>query len=288
MELSVVIPCRNGARTISSQLEALSAQDWDGTWEIIVADNGSTDDTQEIVRSYQTRLPRLRLIDACSRPGAAHARNVGARAACGQAIVFCDADDEAGIGWLAAMGNALRRHDFVANRMDFEKLNSVWITAGMRNTQGSQLPKISYPPYLSYAGGGGLGIKRALHEDVGGFDESLPQLQDTDYCFRIQRQGVELHFVEDALMHVRFSDQPRALFRQTRRWARFNVLMYKRYGGGMRLDHPWRHHFSTWRALIRCAPHALHKETRVGWVRTLGWQIGLLQGAILYHVPPIF
>ncbi len=287
MELSIVIPCRNAARTIATQLEALSAQEWNGSWEIIVADNGSTDGSQEIVKKYQSWQPRLRLIDASGRRGAGHARNAGARAAEGQAIVFCDADDEAGAGWLAAMANALRQHDFVANRMDCEKLNSVFVTAGMRNAQGRGLQKIAYPPYLPHAGGCGLGIKRALHEEVGGFDEALPQLQDTDYCFRIQRRGVELHFVPDAVMHVRYSDRARALFHQRRRWGKFNVLMYKRYRQEMRLAHPWREHLWRWRGLIRGSARLMHKETRINWIRALGWQIGLLQGSIVYRVPPV-
>jgi glycosyltransferase involved in cell wall biosynthesis len=287
MELSVVIPCLNAAATIGAQLEALSRQSWHGSWEVVVADNGSADGTQAIVGSYRGRLPEIRLIDASDRRGAAHARNAGARAARGQAIVFCDADDEAGEGWLQALAEALALYDFVASRMDVEKLNPRTIVNAMSNPQKSGLPKIAYPPYLPYAGGCGLGVKRALHEAAGGFDESLAQLEDTDYCFRLQQRGVELHFVPQALMHVRFSNRPGVLFRQARLWAQFNVLMYKRYRQDMRVPRPWRRHLSSWRALIRNAPRVLRKETRPGWMRTLGTQIGVLQGAILYRVPPV-
>jgi glycosyltransferase involved in cell wall biosynthesis len=287
MELSIVSPCLNAAGTIGIQLEALSHQEWDGSWEVIIADNGSTDGTKDIVRSYSGRLPSLKLIDASKRRGAGHARNAGAKAARGEAIVFCDTDDEPGAHWLGAMANALRRYDFVANRMDFEKLNPHVVEAGGRSPQGSSLQKVAYPPYLLHAGGSGLGVKRALHEAVGGFDESLPQLQDTDYCFRLQLRGVKLHFVPDAVMHVRYSSELRALFRQRRRWGKFNVLMYKRYRREMRLPHPWRDHLWTWRSLILNTPHVLHKETRIKWMRALGWQVGLLQGSILYRVPPV-
>ena len=53
MKLSVVIPCFNAASTIAAQLEALSKQQCSDTWEIIIADNGSTDETLNIVREYQ-------------------------------------------------------------------------------------------------------------------------------------------------------------------------------------------------------------------------------------------
>lgn len=287
MQLSVVIPCFNAARTIGHQLEALCRQEWSQSWEVIVADNGSTDETGGIVETYAGRLPGLRMIDASDRRGAAHARNAGARVAQGQAIVFCDADDEVGLGWLAAMGDALSRCDFAANRIDFAKLNPPSIYTNLKNAQGGGLQRVAYPPYLPHAGGGGLGVKRAIHERVGGFDESLPYLEDTDYCFRIQLSGFELHFVPAAVMHVRFSSRPGSLFRQARMWAQYNVLMNKRYGGGLTLPHPWKLYVQTWRNLIGCAARVFRKESRLAWMKTLGTQIGLLQGAIRHRTPPV-
>ncbi|MGH7824066.1 MAG: glycosyltransferase family 2 protein [Candidatus Binatia bacterium] len=287
MQLSVVIPCFNAAPTIGNQLEALCRQEWSQSWEVVVADNGSTDGTGGIVETYAGRLPGLRMIDASDRRGAAHARNAGARVAQGQAIVFCDADDEVGLGWLAAMGDALSRCDFAANRIDFAKLNPPSIYKNLKNAQGGGLQRVAYPPYLPHAGGGGLGVKRAIHERVGGFDESLPYLEDTDYCFRIQLSGFELHFVPEAVMHVRFSSRPGSLFRQARMWAQYNVLMNKRYGGGLTLAHPWKSYVQTWRSLIGCAARVFRKESRLAWMKTLGTQIGLLQGAIRHRTPPV-
>ena len=287
MKLSIVIPCLDGAQTIGAQLEALCRQRWPELWEVIIADSGSTDGTAEVIERYRQFLPDLRVVDASDRLGSAHARNAGAAVARGEAILFCDADDEVGTGWLAAMGKALRDHDFVASRMDVTKLNPPWISKNMRNAQGSGLQRVRYSPYLPHAGGSGLGIKKAIHEMVGGFDESLPRLMDTDYCFRVQLHGVELCFVADAVMHVRYSVNSSSLFRQARLWAEYNVLMYKRYGGHAELPHPWESYFQTWRDLISCAPRMLHKETRPAWMKTLGTQVGLLQGAIRFRVPPV-
>ena len=69
--------------------------------------------------------------------------------ASGDALVFVDADDEVAPGWLEAIGNALRVHDFVASRMDFEKLNTPAMAARMRiHPQRTGLQKLWYPPYL--------------------------------------------------------------------------------------------------------------------------------------------
>src|ERR1700756_5684791 len=99
MKLSVIIPCYNVGDNIAAQLEALAGQQWSEPWEVIVADNGSTDNSLQVVRECARRLPELRIIDASGKAGAAHARNVGARAATGDYLAFCDADDEVAPGW---------------------------------------------------------------------------------------------------------------------------------------------------------------------------------------------
>jgi GT2 family glycosyltransferase len=287
MEVSVVTPCLNAADTIANQLEALARQQWNGSWEVIIADNGSTDRTHEIVETYSKRLPRLKLVEARARRGAAHARNAGVKAAAGAAVVFCDADDEVSAGWLGAMANALSRHDFVANRMTHAKVNSPWVAESLPHPQERGVQRVAYPPYLPHAGGSGIGIKRQVHELVGGFDESLPCLEDTDYCFRVQLNGFPLEFVPDAVMHYRLREQPLAAFHQACLWAEYNVLLYKRYRRDMRISRPWRRHLSTWRALIRTGPRVLQPEARLPWVRTLGAQVGVLRGAIRHRVCPI-
>jgi cellulose synthase/poly-beta-1,6-N-acetylglucosamine synthase-like glycosyltransferase len=79
LTVSVVIPARNAAWCLTEQLRALAAQDFDGTWEVVVSDNGSTDGTVALVRDLAASFPvPLRVVDASRRPGPAHARNEGA------------------------------------------------------------------------------------------------------------------------------------------------------------------------------------------------------------------
>jgi GT2 family glycosyltransferase len=222
-----------------------------------------------------------------ARRGAAHARNVGARIVSGDTLVFCDADDVVGDGWLGAVGNALSHHDFVASRMDVKKLNAPWLAQCLNNVQGYQLRRAPYPPFLYHAGSSGLGIKRAIHDEVGGFDESLLQREDTDYCFRVQLRGTHFHFEPNAVIHIRYSERSNVLFRQARLWAKYHAVLYRRYGGDAPLDGVWRAYWRTWRDLLRCLPRVLSSETRPAWMKSLGTQIGLLQGAVKYRVAPI-
>jgi glycosyltransferase involved in cell wall biosynthesis len=286
MKLSIVVPCRNGAATLADQLGALQAQQWHGKWEVIVADNGSSDASRAVAANYRGRVPGLRVIDASAARGAAHARNCGARESEGDFIAFCDADDQVGAGWVAAIAEALERHEFVASRMDYAKLNER-LLGGIGRSQEESLQRIGYPPYWLHAGGSGLGVRRAVHEQVGGFDESLPFLEDTDYCFRIQQAGYPLVFVATACVHVRIRPNSRALFHQARHWAQYNVLMNRRYGGGDAIPHAWKCHVQGWRDLIGCLPRVFSRERRPSWLKSFGTQIGLLEGAIRYRVPPV-
>ncbi len=287
MKLSVIIPCFNAADTIAVQLEALANQYWSEPWEVIVSDNGSTDETVAIAKQYQEKMPHLQIVDSSDQQGAAHARNVGALAAVGEAFAFCDADDELAPGWVAAMGKALAKYDFIACQREYKKLNEPWTLKYRRRAQLAQLTGLqeySYPPYLPYASSSTLGVRRSVHEAIGGFDETMLKLQDTDYCWKIQLAGTELHFVPEAVVHYRFRHTIKGLYQQMRLWGEYNVLLYKKYRSlGMPKLSP-KEGVKAWLRLLKHLPQLFSKEERALWVRTLAWRTGRLQGCIKYRV----
>lgn len=228
MTLSVVIPTFNGAETIGEQLDALARQDWQGPWEVVVSDNGSTDATRAVVESYAERFPTLTVVDSSDVPGAAHARNVGAAAATGDYVLFCDDDDIVGDGYLQAMATALERHPLVAARMEHRRLNPAWTQGTYGDPQRDGL--LASPSFLPYAYGCSLAVRRDIHIKVGGFDEAfVPTGEDNDYCYRIQLSGTPLHFVPAAVLHYRHRQRLGEIFRQFRRYGRAWVLVQKHY-----------------------------------------------------------
>ena len=74
--ISVVIPVLDAAEWLGHQPAALAAQDVPVPWEVLVADNGSTDETVDVALSWRKDLP-LRLVDASERRGINHARTAG-------------------------------------------------------------------------------------------------------------------------------------------------------------------------------------------------------------------
>jgi len=231
--LSIVIPCFNSEATIGAQLSALADQTTQYWWEVLVSDNGSCDNTLAIATRFRDRIERLQLVDASARRGAAYARNTGAKAAAGDTLLFCDADDVMGEDYIEAMGRALERDDFVACRYDFRKLNTSWLAAARGSSaEGQGLAGGYCHPTLPYAGAGGLGIKKSIHDAVNGFDMTLGAMagqEDTDYCIRVQLAGTPLVFVHDAVMHVRFRQTVPGVFRQAWAWAESGAHVKRRY-----------------------------------------------------------
>jgi glycosyltransferase involved in cell wall biosynthesis len=292
MDLSVIIPCYNAANTLSQQLEALAAQEWAQPWEVIVADNGSCDGSPQVARRYCGRVPGLRIVDASARRGGAFARNVAARVAQGRLLAFVDADDVVAPGWVAAISAALAAQPFVASRFETERLNChSWVSRARANPQADGLQRFSFPPYLLHAGGSGIGIWRALHEQVGGFDESMLRLMDTDYCFRVQQEcGVQLAFVPEAIVSIRYHNSLRGMFRQTRERAIYNIYLAERYRPKelpRKSLRAWYSFGRRWLRLGRRLARVRSREQFAEWLRLLGWYVGLAQGSMKYKAPPL-
>jgi GT2 family glycosyltransferase len=280
----VVIPCFNGATTVGEQLDALAAQTYDGTWEVVVADNGMLPESRRFIEVYRRGFPRLRIVDARDQRGQAYAMNVGARAARGDAILFCDDDDVVGSGWVEALARALEEHEFVASHLETERLNEPWLHSVRRPARpGERLP---YAPYLPHAGGGGMGIRRELFERVGGFDESMSPLHDTDLCVRVQLAGALLHYVPDAVVHIRFRTGFAATYRQGWAYGECNARVQARYATGLRSTRGWwkwplRH----WQTIAVSSARAFDRSSRARLAWALGWQVGRLRGSFRYRVP---
>ena len=281
MKLSVIIPCYNGADTIATQLEALSNQSWSEPWEVIVSDNGSTDNSMEIVRQYSNRLPNLRIVDASARVGQPYALNAGAHASAGNALAFCDADDEVAPAWVAAMGEALSRHDFVAGRFEMKRHNPTWMKSTHNQEVG--LNTYRYPQYLLHAGSGNMGVRRSVHDALGGFDESMPYLFDTDFCFRAQLAETKLHFVPEAVLYYRAPSDMRTIFRKARLNGEYNVLLYKRYRplGMPKLS--FSKGVSGWLHMLRDIATLRSRNDLAQWAWSFAWRLGRVKGCFKYR-----
>jgi GT2 family glycosyltransferase len=286
-QLSVVLPCRNGAATIAAQLEALAAQTWAERWELVVADNGSADESMRIVEAFRDRFPVLRVVDASATPGAPAALNAGVRASSGRRIAFVNDDDEVAAGWLEAIARGLEQYDVVGGRLEYERLNEQWTIELRERPQDAGLLEWGFLDYLPFAAGASLAVRRELHESIGGFDESMvPAGEDMDYCWRLQQAGATIGFVPDAVTHYRLRPSLRAVFRQGVNYGKGHVLAYKKHRdrGLGRAPHPWRSGVRGWLGLVRRIPHVRTKLGRARLCWQAGLRLGLLKGSLKHRV----
>lgn len=280
--LSVVLPVRNAARTLAAQLEALvGAERPPVDLEVIVADNGSSDDTVALAHSFVDRLP-VTVIDASDVPGANHARNRGIAAARHDRILLCDGDDCVDSHWLIEMAKAFDAGNvLIAGPIDYTELNP----AHVRAWRGSRMAGVtSVLGFLPSGHGANLGFTRSVFDQVGGFDEKFVGGDDTDFCWRAQLAGFELHAVPNALVHYRLRPSLTGLIRQEIDYGVAEAQLYRKFASnGVRRRHPIAFVREAWWLLTRL-PFAWSASRRGAWVRRWARQVGRIRGSIINRV----
>jgi len=274
--ISVVVPVRNGMPWIEQQLQALSTQEVPADWEVVVADNGSDDGTTACVQRWSERHPRIRLVDASARRGAAAARNKGVRSARGRLLAFCDADDVVRSGWLASICGALSGADLVAGMFDFGALDghpsSFPVPAATR--------QLGFLPFALTAN---LAVRREIFEAAHGFNEELSPEEDVDLCWRLQLAGYRFTVAADAIVEKRGRATGRTTFRAAWAYGLCGPRLYVRYRAkGMRRD--LRGAAKAWVWLIAASPGLVRPSRRRSWIRTFGIRAGRLAGSVKLRV----
>jgi glycosyltransferase involved in cell wall biosynthesis len=281
--VSVVVPVLNGAATLSQQLQALAAQTYPGRWELVVADNGSTDETARVVREWTGRLPCLRLVDASDRMSTNYARNVGAAAARGDLLAFCDADDVAMPGWLAAMVAALGSFDLVGGRLDDEVLNDPVSRAWRARPGVGGLPSaLSFRPYATSAN---LGVRAEVLRALGGWNEDFVRGgTEVEFCWRAQLAGYRLGYAPDAVMQYRYRATRWAFAYQLYRYGRAEVQLFRAFRDrGAPRPSVYRA-CRAWAWAFLHLPYLLRSRTHQGrWLRTAAFRVGRLDGSVRFR-----
>ena len=274
--ISVMVPVLNGMPWLEHQLLALSTQQVPVEWEVMVADNGSEDETRAASARWTDRDPRIHLVDASAGRGAAVARNVGVRSARGSLLAFCDADDVVGPGWLASISTALADSDLVAGVFDFGAVhgdpNSLPAPAATRQLG-----------FLPFGLSANLGVRREAFEAVHGFAEELSAGEDVDLCWRLQLAGYRFAVAADAVVEKRERVAGLPTFRAAWAYGLCGPRLYARYRAeGMRRD--LRGAAKAWVWLVAALPGLVKRPRRRQWVRTFAIRSGRLAGSVRLRV----
>jgi glycosyltransferase involved in cell wall biosynthesis len=277
--ISVVMPVLNGEAHISEQLTALASQSYSGPWELVIVDNGCTDRTIEIVRSNHHALPAVRIADAKGKRGLSHARNVGAAAAQGDFLAYCDADDVVSPGWLEALAEAAPDCDLVGGRNEWERLNEPTVIAWRPSHEMTELMRAH--DFLPYAPGGNLGVWRSVARTVGWDERFAFGGSDQVFAWRAQVADYRLAFAPDALVHLRFRRSIAATARQFYRYGRAGPFVHRAFREFGIPEADNRPALEKWRQLAIRLPDVFSSRARRGhWIRTAAFRLGRLVGSV--------
>ncbi len=206
-KISVIVPTYNRAKTIKSCLDSILNQTLK-LHEIIVADDGSTDETKTIL----DQIPGLKVIRIEKNGGVSYARNLAIKQAKGDWLAFCDSDDTWTKDKLQKQWLFLQQNPFY----EIMQSQDIWIRNGVRvNPQKHLLKKEGWIFSLALerclVSASNVLLKKELFDKFGYFDEKLPACEDYDLWLRILRHkpiGLDQNYTmyryeghEDQLSH---------------------------------------------------------------------------------------
>lgn len=222
--VSVVVPVYNDPTGLDRTLAALVSQTR-VDYEVLVVDNGSTDDTPAVAAKYESSHPEtVTLLVEDEAQGSYAARNKGIERARGAVLAFIDADMTVGEDWLFSALGAMdeREAAYMGCRVEIVIETE---TAVARYNRLSGFPVESYVREQHFAPTCGLLIRRAVIEDVGPFDETLISGGDAEFGRRVHEAGYEIEYAPEVTMYHPARDSFRAF---AKKYVRVGRGIYQR------------------------------------------------------------
>lgn len=218
VDVSVVICTFNRSADLAGAVESVVRQDAvDFSYEVIIVDNGSTDDTKAVVERLARAHPVVRYL--CERhAGLSHARNAGYQTAHAPVVAFLDDDAVAEPGWLHAAVNAFRAAPpdvgVIGGRIIpvWEAPQPGWLTDRpalcLTMLDWSDVPREICDLRIEWLAGANMAVRRHLIAEVGGFHPALGRagsrnLSSEDIFLQRQLQRAGVRLLYDPAMSVR-------------------------------------------------------------------------------------
>ncbi|WP_122088162.1 glycosyltransferase [Halalkalicoccus subterraneus] len=220
---SVIVPVYNDPAGLDRTLSALVSQTYPD-YEVLVVDNGSTDDTPAVAADYESAHPRVTLLVEDDIQGSYAARNRGIEHAHGDVLAFVDADMTVEDDWLSSALRAMDRREAAYMGCRVEIIADRETTVARYN-QLSGFPVESYVREHHYAPTCCLLVRRAVIEDVGPFDQTLVSGGDAEFGQRVHAAGYGIEYAPEVAMYHPARESLRAL---TKKYVRVGRGIYQR------------------------------------------------------------
>jgi len=195
LKISLIICTRNRSSRLNKTLNSIIPMSCPGPWELVIVDNGSTDDTSSVIHQFQRRFHHKLVAVMEQRPGVGHARNTGWTHAGGDIVAFTDDDCYPAESFLASVTQCFEENErigFVGGRVLLYDPTDYRITIQEQTKRQLLKPKSFVPAGLIH--GANLSIRRTALATAGGFDGRLGYgtpfvCEDVDIQARILANG---------------------------------------------------------------------------------------------------
>jgi GT2 family glycosyltransferase len=218
--VSVVVCTYNGGRTLDQCLRSLEALDYPD-YEVIVVDDGSTDDTAAILQHF----PGVHAIRQTNH-GLSYARNGGLHAATGSIVAYTDSDCFADPNWLTHLVDRLQRCTAAAVGGPNLSPQDGWLAACVAASPGQPTHVLSSDQEAEHIPGCNMAFRREALLAIGGFDYQYRKAgDDVDVCWRLQQAGYWITFAPGAFVWHHRRQTPRTYLKQQAGYGEAEALL---------------------------------------------------------------
>lgn len=203
---SIIIPCYNAEKYIIETIRSLINQTY-SNWELIIVNDGSTDNSLAIIKEFAEKDKRISFIDK-SNSGVSHSRNKGLEKSKGDFIAFLDADDIWKPKYLEKQITNLQTNQYTISytacqliNQNGEKLNQQ-----IRGENNPQLDDFLIQKANYNTNPSGIVYKKECFEKVKGFDVNLSNNADQDILIQMLAKGNSIGYIDELLWNYRMHD----------------------------------------------------------------------------------
>jgi glycosyltransferase involved in cell wall biosynthesis len=215
VSISIIIPTFNGAKRIGNCLEALLKQTAGRNAEILVVNDGATDNTTQVVQ----RFSGVRLLTQ-TNAGPAAARNHGAHEAAGKIILFTDDDCEPAPGWLDAMLKPFADPEVVGVKGAYRTRQKPLIARFVQAEYEDRYRFMARMPEIDFIDTYSAAFRRDKFLEMRGYDTEFPVAcaEDIELSYRMSAKGWKMKFIPEAVV---FHQHPDSLVRYLKKKFKF-------------------------------------------------------------------
>ncbi|MBN1878581.1 glycosyltransferase [bacterium] len=226
IDFSIIIPCFNAADCIEACLSALKSQTIQrDRYEIIVIDDGSTDETASKAGVLCDRVIRI------PNSGPAAARNRGVREATGEIVLFTDSDCIPHTDWIEKMIQPFTDMAIFGVKGAYRTSQRSFVARFVQAEYEFKYRRMEQLESIDFVDTYAAAFRRSIFLQLGGFNEKFPgaSVEDQEFSFRMAEAGFKMVFIPDALVDHRHADTLGWYFRKKKNIGFWKVVVLRRH-----------------------------------------------------------